>query len=435
MKTAFRTQALVQGAVWGCLLFRTSSALAQSQDASKALSIFQQLVRPGQAPAVPAAIPGAPAAAGGILGNALSGNVAGKGVANISQASDLMGLLSQANEQIDEAREIEIGRQLAAVLLGSKPLHPDMAMQRYVNQLGRWISLQSGRPELPWTFAVLDDNGFNAFAAPGRYVFVTKGLVDRIADESELAGILAHEITHVVQRHHLKAMRKTARAGALTQLIGSQLNNNLGGALSAQLLALGRNLYAKGLDQEDEFETDRQGVALAASAGFDPYGLVAVLQQLRTVAPDNAAFTLTMSTHPPAQLRMDQVELAMGNRLDAFSGKSAVTPTQRMEQIAAAEQRRKAATAVAPNSKPPPPANPPPRQQPDRFPRKNRLPERPPPRAGRLYAASFAWADWRSRFCTRRNNHHTANATNGIATAALPSGLNGHPSAAAPLAA
>ena len=347
MKTTIYSAMLVRAAVCGSLLW-TDQVLAQSQDAAKALNLFQQLVRPGQAPAV---VPGAPASPPGVLGNALSGNVAGKGVANAAQATDLLGLLSQAGEQIDEPKEIEIGRQLAAVLLGSKPLHPDMALQAYVNQLGRWISLQSGRPELPWTFAVLDDSGFNAFAAPGGYVFITKGLIDRVADESELAGILAHEISHVVQRHHLKAMRKTARAGAITQLIGSQLNNNMGGALSAQLLALGRNLYAKGLDQEDEFEADRQGVALAASAGFDPYGLVAVLQQLRTVAPDNAAFTLTMSTHPPAQLRMDQVELAMGNRLDAFSGKAAVTVGQRMEQLAAAEQRKKSATAVAPANK------------------------------------------------------------------------------------
>lgn len=326
----------------------------QAQEGSKALNIFQQLVRPAQptpppAPATPAAAAAAAAATsqGGLLGNALVGSTANRGAANIGQAADLFSLLSQSTEQIDEAKELEIGRQLAAVLLGSKPLHPDMALQRYVNQLGRWISLQSGRPELPWTFAVLDDNGFNAFAAPGGYVFVTKGLVDRVADESELAGILAHEITHVVQRHHIKAMRKTARAGALTQLIGSQLNNNLGGALSSQLLALGRNLYAKGLDQEDEFEADRQGVALAASAGFDPYGLVAVLQQLRTATPDNPAFTLSLSTHPPAQVRMDQVELAMGNRLDTLTGKPAITVAQRMDQLLAAEQRRNAATAAA----------------------------------------------------------------------------------------
>jgi predicted Zn-dependent protease len=316
---------------------------AQSQDASKALNALQQLLRPAQggaaAPAnVVPALPVAPAAA--------AGQMAPKGTAQAAQTQDLFQLLNQAGDTIDEPREIEIGRQLAAVLLGSKPLHPDTALQRYVNQLGRWISLQSTRPELPWTFAVLDDVGYNAFAAPGGYIFVTKGLIDRVSDEAELAGILAHEITHVVQRHHLKAMRKTARAGALTQLIGSQLNNSLGGALSAQLLALGRNLYAKGLDQEDEFEADRMGIALAASAGFDPYGLMAALQPLRTATADNPAFALTLSTHPPAQARMDQAELAMGNRLDALSGKLPITVTQRLQQIAAAEQRRNASAAA-----------------------------------------------------------------------------------------
>lgn len=354
LATLLAALALSGGSAWG-------------QDGAKALNIFQQLlVRPGTAPVPPAGtaanpgvpiVPGlpgvspgqaAPTGAAGLLGNALSGASASTSPTGTgNQAMDLIGLLSQSTETIDEARETEIGRQLAAVLLGSKPMHPDMALQRYVNQLGRWISLQSSRPDLAWTFTVLDDGGYNAFAAPGGYIFVTKGLIDRVEDESELAGILAHEIAHVVQRHHLQAMRKTARAGALTQVIGSQLNNNLGGALSAQLLNLGRNLYAKGLDQADEFEADRLGVALAARAGFDPYGLVAVLQQLRTATPDNPVFTLSLSTHPAPQARLDQVELAMGNRLDAFTGKSAVAVAQRMELLAQTEQRRAAATAAA----------------------------------------------------------------------------------------
>jgi len=91
---------------------------------------------------------------------------------------DFMALLSQ-DSPIDESKEIEIGRQLAAVLLGSKPMHGDAALQRYVNQLGRWIALQTSRPQLPWTFTVLDDPGFNAFAAPGGYVFVTSGTICR----------------------------------------------------------------------------------------------------------------------------------------------------------------------------------------------------------------------------------------------------------------
>lgn len=263
-------------------------------------------------------------------GGGLLGAVVGGGAPS-NQGDDLFSLLSRSVETIDEPREIEIGRQLAAVLLGSKPLHPDMQLQRYVNQLGRWISLQSERPGLPWTFIVLDDTGYNAFAAPGGYVFVTKGLIDRCADEAELAGILAHEITHVTAKHHLHAMRKTAQSGVFTQLVASQIKTNaVGNLVASQFLALGRNLYARGLDQTDEFHSDRNGVALAARAGFDPYGLVAVLQQLRTATPDNPMFTLALATHPPAQARLDQLEQAMGKRLDGYAGAAPVTVAQRL---------------------------------------------------------------------------------------------------------
>ena len=212
---------------------------AHAQDAGKALGgLFQSLIRPNQ-PAQPA--PAQPNTAAGLAG-ALLGASLSPGGQQAAQGGDLFKLLSQSLDQIDEPREIQIGQQLAAVLLGSKPLYPDVALQRYVNQLGRWISLQSSRPDLPWTFAILDDPGFNAFAAPGGYVFVTKGLIDRVADEGELAGILAHEITHVTAKHHLIAMNKTARAGLLTQVISSQLKNDLGGMVSSQLLALGKKI-------------------------------------------------------------------------------------------------------------------------------------------------------------------------------------------------
>lgn len=297
MKTIHRT--LLAGCIAGL------ACAAQAQDPARALGGLLRQIAPGAL--VQPAVPSAPA------------------------PGDLVGLLSQSVESIDETKEVEIGRQLAAVLLGSKPLHRDAALQRYVNRLGRWIALQSARPQLPWSFGVLDDPGFNAFAAPGGFVFVTKGLVDRV-DEAELAGILAHEVTHVTEKHHLKALSAKARSGLATQLLASQLRNNLGGAVSAQMLALGRDLYSSGLDQSDEYESDRLGVALAARAGFDPYGLPAVLQQLRTAAPDNPLFTLTLSTHPPAQQRIEQLELAMGNRLDAYAGKTSVPIARRVQQ-------------------------------------------------------------------------------------------------------
>jgi predicted Zn-dependent protease len=299
----------------------------QAQDATKGLGgLFQNLLKPG-------------ATTGNTkdtLGKLLDlGGGTTPPATNTGKADnpDLLGLLTQSVEQIDEPHEIEIGQHLAAVLLGAKPLHPNMALQAYVNRLGRWISLQSTRPNLPWTFMVLDDSGYNAFAAPGGYIFVTKGLIDALKDESELAGVLAHEISHVLFKHHLQAMNKSARTGLLAKLAASQLAQGANAALSAQLIGLGRDLYSKGLDQGDELEADRNGVALATRAGFDPYGLVAVLSQLRTVAPDNPMFTLQRSTHPAAQVRLDQLELAMGQRLDGFVGKPPVLLTQRLAKM------------------------------------------------------------------------------------------------------
>jgi predicted Zn-dependent protease len=281
--------------------------LAAAQDAGKALGGLLRSINPGSLlNNLPAAAP----------------QPSGSG-----SASELLKLLGDSGDHVDEARELEIGRELAALLVGSKPLHGDVALQRYVNRLGRWISLQGSRPNLPWTFAVLDDAGFNAFAAPGGYVFVTKGLVDRV-DEAELAGIVAHEITHVNRRHHLQALAAGARAGIATQAIASQLRG--ANALSGQLLALGRNMYARGLDRGDEFEADREGVALAARAGFDPYGLPSVLQQLRTARADDPLFALTLGTHPPAQQRLEQLAGAMGTRLDALAGKPSVPIAQRL---------------------------------------------------------------------------------------------------------
>lgn len=316
MKTSHFTRSFILASCLLGLCFTSQPALAQ--DAAKALGGFLSgfIKSPPSQNSKPAD-----------LLNLLPGN---NDKSSGASTSDLAGMLMQSVEDIDEAKEIEIGKQLSAILLGAKPLHPDMALQRYVNRLGRWISLQSTRPDLPWTFAVLDDQGFNAFAAPGGYVFVTKGLIDRLGDESELAGILAHEITHVTSKHHLKAMRKSAQTGLLSQLLAQQVGNKLPAGLSSQLIGLGRNLYSKGLDRTDELEADRNGVALSARAGLDPYGLVAVLQNLRSVPADNPFFALSFSTHPPAQVRLDQLEVAMGHRLDSFTGRPSTTIAQRV---------------------------------------------------------------------------------------------------------
>jgi predicted Zn-dependent protease len=265
-----------------------------------------------------------------------------------NETLNLIQMLAQAVDQIDEPREIEIGRNLSAVLLGSKPAHPDARLQQYVNELGRWISLHSSRPQLPWVFVVLNDPGFNAFAAPGGYVFVTKGLVDRAATEAELAGVLAHEIVHVESRHHLKALNKAARAGLLAQVVGSQLNKEVNAQVADRLMNLGKNLYSKGLDREDELEADRRGVELAARAGLDPYGLPSLLQTLASARPDDPSYLLALATHPPTEQRLAALQNAMGTRLDRFSNQRPVTVAQRLQPNRAAPAASAPAAPKAP---------------------------------------------------------------------------------------
>jgi predicted Zn-dependent protease len=294
-----------------------------AQDAGKALNgLFQNFLKPG----APASAPSAQDLIGNLLGK--------KPTTGSADNDDLIKLLSQSITDIDEAKEIEIGRQIASVLLGAKPLDADVRLQRYVNQLGRWVSLQSPRPNLPWTFGVLDDAGYNAFAAPGGYIFVTRGLISRVNDETELAAILAHEVIHVVRKHHLEALQKSARSGLLSRALSSQLEKKLPNGLSARLLDLGRQVYTKGLSQQDELDADRHGVTLSARSGFDPYGLVAVLQTLRAQSAQDSAFALSFSTHPAPQVRLDQLELAMGEQLDVFApaGKP-MTIDQRLERM------------------------------------------------------------------------------------------------------
>ncbi len=230
--------------------------------------------------------------------------------------------IGQATTQMTEAQEIDLGKQWAATLLGAAPLMAYPELQTYVNALGRWISLHSERPDLPWQFGVLESNNVNAFATPGGYILVTKGLLARLKNEGELAGVLGHEITHVIQKHHLKAIQKGAglQAGAniLTEFAAAKGRNP---AAADKLVGGIKELMLRGLDKDDEFESDRMGVVLAARAGYDPYGLPAVLQMLNSMNASDSELALMFSTHPTPFARLDALERAMGTQLDRFPGK------------------------------------------------------------------------------------------------------------------
>jgi len=131
--------------------------------------------------------------------------------------------VQQATEDVPEPKEIELGGGVASNLLGAAPLLQNKPVQRYVNDVGRWLALQTERPDLPWQFGVLDDNDVNAFASPGGYVLITKGLLSHMKSEAELAGVLAHEISHVLRKHHLQAIKKGARTGLMAEFAGQAM--------------------------------------------------------------------------------------------------------------------------------------------------------------------------------------------------------------------
>src|SRR5690606_26282584 len=125
---------------------------------------------------------------------------------------------SQDLKPVETQSEVDIGKGVAANLLGAAPLVKDEKLQAYVNRLGWWLVQHTERTDLVWHFGVLDTDSLNAFAAPGGYVFITRGLLLNMRNEAELAGVLAHEIAHVLQRHHLAAIQKNAQTGIVADL-------------------------------------------------------------------------------------------------------------------------------------------------------------------------------------------------------------------------
>lgn len=231
--------------------------------------------------------------------------------------------------EVPEEREIEIGRDLSAGLLGATPLVDDPAVQTYVNRIGRWLALQTERPNLPWTFAVIDTDTVNAFAAPGGYVFVTRGLFLMLRNEAELAGVIGHEISHVVRRHHLVAIEKKLRASLATDVAGMLVEYDPD--MVDALVGAGMEIYGKGLDRDDEFEADSMGVVVAARSGYDPFGLPAMLMTLYERGDDDRNLAFLFSTHPPTGDRLGHLDKEMSGRMDRYSG--AVGQTQRFREI------------------------------------------------------------------------------------------------------
>ncbi len=252
---------------------------------------------------------------------------------NLNKLIDKGAKVFEATKDITEAEEINMGDGIAAMILGASPLHADQNLQRYVNRVGRWVATQSSRPDLPWAFGVLDTPTVNAFALPGGKVFVSIGLVKRLTNESELAGVLAHEIAHVMQKHQVQAIQSSRKAAVGQAILQEQASeriartsagqNALTGALSnaaaGEAIEFVKNgAFLRPLDKALEYEADRIGATLAARAGYDPYGLVSAIQILSGLKFEDSGVSLMMSTHPTPNDRLIELE-QFSSTLDKYS--------------------------------------------------------------------------------------------------------------------
>jgi predicted Zn-dependent protease len=213
--------------------------------------------------------------------------------------------------KITEAEEIDLGGQISAKLRDKYGVVQDPAVHKYVTLVGSVLAAESPRPNLKWTFIVLDTDGINAFAAPGGFVHVTRGALALIRTEAELADVLGHEIGHVTARHTVGAIEKARRIGAAGEMTR---NDFLKGAVDRGYSMILENQF----DRNQEMEADRLGVTLANRVGYQPAGMSDFLERLAARNSSLKEPSGMFASHPDTQARLNGLKkLIAGEKLAA----------------------------------------------------------------------------------------------------------------------
>ena len=194
--------------------------------------------------------------------------------------------------------DVEIGRRSAIQIDRQYRTYNDARVSR----IGRQLAARSTMPNLPWRFRVINRADANAFALPGGYVYVTSGMLRRTRSDSELAGVLAHEITHITLRHGTNQASKAMLAQMPLQILGGRLGGGLVGNLSQLGLAFGLNSLFLKYSRGAETQADVGAVQLMRRAGYDPNGLVSFMQ---TLGNKGGGF---FSDHPSPSNRIGRIQ-------------------------------------------------------------------------------------------------------------------------------
>jgi predicted Zn-dependent protease len=208
---------------------------------------------------------------------------------------------------VGESQEIAMGRQADSQVVASLGLYPDASLQRYVQELGAKLAKTSERPDLPWTFRVVDDPVVNAFALPGGFIYVTRGLMTYVNNEAELAGVIGHEIGHVTAQHAVHSMsnQQITQLGVTAGMMIEPKLQRYGEYLNAGLGLL----YLK-YSRDDESQADHLGFRYMVRAGNDPRQMIGVFDMLNSVSEAGGGGRVPewLATHPNPENRSEDFQ-------------------------------------------------------------------------------------------------------------------------------
>jgi len=216
--------------------------------------------------------------------------------------------------EMTDDEEATIGEQISIKIRQKYGVAQDPQIHKYVNLVGTVLAKKSSRSSLPWQFVVLDTDGVNAFAAPGGYIHITRGALAMMQSESELAGVLAHEIAHVTRKHTIKAIQK----GKLVQMGANETSIKNNPQVLQRMVDEGYKVVFDGFGRAEELESDTDALGLVTQVGYAPSGLPKFLTTIQQRNKDSDQRQGLFASHPEMMERLEKLNAAVtGNPPDA----------------------------------------------------------------------------------------------------------------------